>query len=69
MLSPPHHLSVIVRACCTGSLAPPQLGTFKPGQMVGPFNDYCFDPDTKLNELEIVRTNFGIHIVKLTKKP
>ena len=68
-LSSSPFVSVIVRACCTGSLAPPQLGTFKPGQMVGPFNDYCFDSDTKLNELEIVKTNFGLHIVKLTKKP
>ena len=49
--------------------SPAQLGTFKPGAIVGPFNDYCFDPDTKLNDLEIVKTSFGIHIVKLTKKP
>ena len=46
-----------------------ELGTFKPGDMVGPFNDYCFDPDTKVNELGIVRTSFGTHIIKLTKKP
>ena len=63
---------VCVRVCgvcaCTRTWAQ-QLGTFKPGQMVGPFNDYCFDPDTKLNELEIVRTSFGIHIIELTKKP
>ena len=36
---------------------------------VGAFNDYCFDPDTPLNELGIVTTNFGAHIIKLTKKP
>ena len=45
------------------------LGTFAPGAMVGAFNDYCFDEDTKLNELGVVRTSFGTHIIKLTKKP
>ena len=45
------------------------LGAFKDGDMVGAFNDYCYDPDTKVNELGMVRTKFGIHIVKLTKKP
>ena len=46
-----------------------ELGTFARGAMVGPFNDYCFDEDTKVGELGIVRTSFGTHIVKLTKKP
>eukprot|EP00316_Scyphosphaera_apsteinii_P003334 CAMPEP_0119316002 /NCGR_PEP_ID=MMETSP1333-20130426/38100_1 /TAXON_ID=418940 /ORGANISM="Scyphosphaera apsteinii, Strain RCC1455" /LENGTH=102 /DNA_ID=CAMNT_0007321533 /DNA_START=135 /DNA_END=443 /DNA_ORIENTATION=- len=45
------------------------LGLFGPGQMVAEFNDYCFDPNTQLNELGIVRTQFGTHIIKLTKKP
>ena len=27
------------------------------------------DPNTKVGELGIVRTKFGTHIVKLTKKP
>ena len=44
------------------------LGTFSPGDMVGAFNDYCFDPDTIVGELSIVKTKFGTHIVKLTKK-
>ena len=31
---------------------------------------YCFDPDTPLNEIsDPVRTNFGAHLIKLTKKP
>ena len=42
---------------------------FGRGAMVGPFDSYCFDPETKVGDLEIVRTNFGTHIVKLTKKP
>uniref|UniRef100_A0A7S2N564 Peptidyl-prolyl cis-trans isomerase n=1 Tax=Haptolina brevifila TaxID=156173 RepID=A0A7S2N564_9EUKA len=45
------------------------LGTFGRGAMVGPFDSYCFDPDTQVGELGIVRTSFGTHIVKLTKKP
>ena len=45
------------------------LGTFGRGQMVGPFDSYCFDPDSKVGALEIVKTSFGTHIVKLTKKP
>lgn len=45
------------------------LGTFGPGQMVGAFNDYCFDPDTKVNALGVVGTSFGGHVIKLTKKP
>ncbi|KAL1530525.1 hypothetical protein AB1Y20_001426 [Prymnesium parvum] len=45
------------------------LGTFGPGEMVGAFNDYCFDPSTPLNEPGVVTTQFGAHIIKLTKKP
>ena len=45
------------------------LGAFGRGSMVGPFDAYCYDPDTKVGELGIVRTQFGVHIVKLTKKP
>jgi len=45
------------------------LGTFGPGQMVGAFNDYCFDPDTVVGELGLVKTKFGSHVIKLTKKP
>ena len=45
------------------------LGTFGRGQMVGAFDAYCFDPDTKVGELGIVSTQFGSHVVKLTKKP
>jgi parvulin-like peptidyl-prolyl isomerase len=37
--------------------------------MVPAFNDYCFDPDTPLGEMGIVKTSFGAHIIKLTKKP
>ena len=45
------------------------LGTFARGAMVPEFDAYCYDPNTKVGELGIVRTQFGTHIVKLTKKP
>ena len=35
-------------------------------RVCGPHTD---DPNTKVGELGIVRTKFGTHIVKLTKKP
>ena len=54
---------------CPSSSKGGDLGTFGEGAMVGPFNDYCFDPDTNVGELGIVRTSFGAHVIKLTKKP
>lgn len=45
------------------------LGSFGYGQMVGDFNAYCFNPDSKVGELGIVETKFGTHIIRLTKKP
>ena len=54
---------------CPSSAKGGDLGLFGPGQMVPAFNDYCFDPSTKVGDLGIVRTNFGTHIVKLTKSP
>ena len=45
------------------------LGTFGRGQMVAAFENYCFDPDTKVGDLGVVSTQFGVHIIKLTKKP
>lgn len=45
------------------------LGLFAPGAMVPQFDDYCFSPSTAVGEMGIVRTQFGTHIVKLTKKP
>jgi peptidyl-prolyl cis-trans isomerase C len=54
---------------CPSSAKGGDLGLFGPGQMVPQFDAYCFDPNTELNEMGIVRTQFGTHIVKLTKKP
>ena len=54
---------------CPSSSKGGDLGLFGPGAMVPQFDAYCFDPATKVGELGIVRTQFGTHIVKLTKKP
>jgi peptidyl-prolyl cis-trans isomerase D len=42
------------------------LGMFARGAMVKPFEDACFNG--KVGELQIVTTNFGLHIVEVTKK-
>lgn len=42
------------------------LGWFKEGQMVRPFNDSCFYGKT--GDLKMVYSEFGIHIVKITKQ-
>jgi peptidyl-prolyl cis-trans isomerase C len=54
---------------CPSAAKGGDLGTFGRGAMVKGFENYCFDPDTKVGELGIVGTQFGVHIVKLTKKP
>merc|ERR1711871_1776996 len=54
---------------CPSSSKGGDLGLFAPGAMVPQFDDYCFSPNTKVGEMGIVRTQFGTHIVKLTKKP
>ena len=58
-----------IHSTCPSASKGGDLGTFGEGQMVGAFNDYCFDPDSPLNELGIVKTKFGAHVIKLTKKP
>ena len=54
---------------CPSSSKGGDLGLFAPGAMVAQFNDYCFNPNSKVGELAVVRTQFGSHVIKLTKKP
>jgi peptidyl-prolyl cis-trans isomerase D len=42
------------------------LGMFGRGAMVGPFEKACFDG--KVGEIQVVETNFGYHVVEVTKK-
>lgn len=42
------------------------LGWFKPGMMVKPFNDACFFG--KKGDLTVVKTQFGIHLIKVVDK-
>lgn len=44
------------------------LGRFRPGQMVGPFDRLVFSPETKLEEVYTVKTVFGTHLVKVTDR-
>jgi len=53
---------------CPSSSKGGDLGLFAPGAMVPEFDRYCFNPGTAVGEMGIVRTQFGTHIVKLTKK-
>jgi peptidyl-prolyl cis-trans isomerase D len=41
------------------------LGTFAEGQMVKPFNEACFTG--KKAELQIVTSQFGVHLIEVTK--
>merc|ERR1712087_484893 len=54
---------------CPSSSKGGDLGAFARGAMVGPFDAWAYDQDTKVGELGIVNTQFGTHIVRLNKKP
>ncbi len=43
-----------------------ELGEFSPGQMVPEFDRVCFNG--ALNELHVVQTQFGFHIVEVTSR-
>lgn len=42
------------------------LGWFKEGQMVKPFNDACFTSET--GKIQVVETQFGYHVIQVTDK-
>ena len=42
------------------------LGYFKPGQMVKPFNDFVFN--NAVGKIGLVETDFGFHIINITDK-
>lgn len=42
------------------------LGSFGPGQMVGPFNDFVFN--NPVGKIGLVETEFGYHIINVTAK-
>ncbi len=42
------------------------LGWFRANMMVSPFSDTCFS--SKTNELKLVSTNYGLHLVEVTAK-
>jgi len=39
------------------------LGWFKEGQMITPFNDYCFS--SKKGDIKLVETSYGVHIIEI----
>ncbi len=43
------------------------LGTFGPGAMVKPFNDLVFF-EAKKGDVQVVETQFGVHLVEVTKQ-
>lgn len=42
------------------------IGWFRANQMVSPFSDTCFN--SKVGEIKLVATNYGLHIVEVTAK-
>ena len=44
------------------------LGSFAPGEMVKEFDDFCFDPETPLDTMGVVDTEFGTHLVRVEKR-
>ena len=45
------------------------LGSFRQGDMVPAFDDYCFDKQTEINKVsEPIKTKFGYHLVRLEER-
>ena len=45
-----------------------ELGFFKQGQLAKEFNDYIFDENRKIGDIDLVETSFGFHIIKVDDK-
>ena len=39
-----------------------------PGQMVAPFNDWCFDASRKVGDTDVVETSYGFHVMYFSGK-
>jgi len=44
------------------------LGAFAAGEMVPEFDSYCFSPETPLDAIGVVDSEFGTHLVRLEKQ-
>jgi len=51
---------------CPSSAQGGELGEFSPGQMVPEFDKICFTAE--LNEVHVVQTQFGYHLVEVTAR-
>ena len=45
-----------------------ELGFFKQGQLAKEYNDFLFNKDSKIGNIELVETSFGFHIIKIDDK-
>ena len=52
---------------CPSSQQGGELGTFSPGQMVKEFNDVCFNDEVGVVHGP-VKTQFGYHLIEVTKR-
>ena len=52
---------------CPSSARGGDLGEFKPGQMVKEFNDVCFNDEVGVVHGP-VKTQFGYHLIEVTKR-
>ena len=53
---------------CPSSSKGGSLGQFGPGAMTPAFDALVFDPDTQIDEVNLVTTSFGTHLVKVVER-
>jgi len=54
---------------CPSGRSGGDLGEFRPGQMVKEFNDVCFGDEYAVGEVQgPVKTQFGYHLIEVTKR-